>query len=70
MPPPEPQTAPAPLASLVPRDATPTREELCVVLERLEGNVVAVASYFGKDRRQIYRWARRAGIDLETFRRN
>jgi DNA-binding NtrC family response regulator len=33
-----------------------TREELKAVLERHEGSVRAVAGYYARDRRQIYRW--------------
>jgi transcriptional regulator with GAF, ATPase, and Fis domain len=57
-----------PLAVVVPRDITPTREELCAALERYDGNVAKVAEHFEKDRQQVYRWARRYGIDLERFR--
>jgi hypothetical protein len=38
------------------------------VLERFEGNVALVADYFGKDRHQIYRWAKRYEIDMDAFR--
>jgi DNA-binding NtrC family response regulator len=59
----------APLEALVPNDTAPTRADLCLVLEHFAGNVAQVASYFGKDRHQIYRWAERMNVDLETFRR-
>jgi transcriptional regulator with GAF, ATPase, and Fis domain len=57
-----------PLPLLVPPDRTPSKEGLETDIARLAGNVVRVAEYFGKDRRQIYRWASRYGIDVETFR--
>jgi transposase len=38
------------------RPPTPTKEELESVLTRLGGSVRATAKYFGRDRRQIYRW--------------
>jgi transcriptional regulator of acetoin/glycerol metabolism len=41
-------------------------EELLVVHE---GNVAAVARAMGKGRMQIHRWARRFGLDLESYRR-
>jgi hypothetical protein len=33
------------------------------------GNVVLVARALNRRRMQIYRWARRFGLDLESFRR-
>jgi sigma-54 dependent transcriptional regulator, acetoin dehydrogenase operon transcriptional activator AcoR len=58
-----------PLAVTVARDQTPTKDELCAALERYDGNVARVAEHFEKDRQQVYRWARRFGIDLESFRK-
>ena len=57
-----------PLEALVPRDRPPTRETLSLVLERLEGNVGRVADFFGKDRKQVYRWAEALGVELGHFR--
>lgn len=48
--------------------ATPTRDELCAVLEAMSGNVARVAEYYGKDRQQFYRWAKRHDIDLGAYR--
>ena len=68
-------TAPAgeapPAVALVPPAAgtTPSREELCALLERMDGNIARVAEHYGKDRQQIYRWAKRYDIDLEAYRR-
>jgi DNA-binding NtrC family response regulator len=53
-----------PLEALVPRDRVPDLPGLTLVLERLGGNVSKVAEYFGKDRKQIYRWAERLGVTL------
>ncbi|MBV8757103.1 MAG: sigma 54-interacting transcriptional regulator [Deltaproteobacteria bacterium] len=60
-----PRTAPI----LVPAGAMPTREELTALLEQMDGNVARVAEHLGKDRQQIYRWAKRYGLDVESFRR-
>jgi transcriptional regulator with GAF, ATPase, and Fis domain len=60
---------PAPIEVQVPRDRAPTREELCRILEHTGGNMAEVADYFGKDRRQVYRWAERLGVDPESFRK-
>lgn len=49
-------------------DATPNAEELRVVIEHFGGNVSRIAAFFGKERRQIYRWAARHGIDLDEVR--
>jgi transcriptional regulator with GAF, ATPase, and Fis domain len=61
--------APAlPLSVTVSREVVPTRDELCAALTRFDGNVARVAEHFGKDRQQVYRWARRHGIDMDSFR--
>ncbi len=57
-----------PLPLHVARDAVPTGGELRLVLKHFDGNISRVASFFRKDRRQIYRWARRLGIDVDRFR--
>jgi len=54
---------------LVPAGAMPTREELAALLEQMDGNVARLAEHLGKDRQQIYRWAKRYGLDVEAFRR-
>jgi DNA-binding NtrC family response regulator len=58
-----------PLALLVPPDAVPDAAGLSLVADRFHGNVSLVAEYFGKDRKQVYRWAERLGVDLDTKRR-
>jgi hypothetical protein len=50
-----------PIELLVPPDHVPDRAGLALVMERMGGNVSRVAEYFGKDRRQIYRWLERDG---------
>jgi transcriptional regulator with GAF, ATPase, and Fis domain len=59
-----PAPARPPLALAVPRDGTPSAADLARVLEHFAGNVAEVARFFGKDRRQIYRWAQRHGLVL------
>ena len=34
------------------------------------GNIAQVADYFGKDRKQIYRWAERFELDLAAIRKD
>ena len=46
------------------RDATPNREELRRVLEHFQGNVSRVATFFGRERRQVYRWAEQFALDI------
>jgi transcriptional regulator with PAS, ATPase and Fis domain len=60
--------AETPLEILVARDVTPGREQLEIVLGRLEGNMARVAEYFRKERRQVYRWVERHGLDPEAYR--
>ncbi|MFT3712818.1 MAG: sigma 54-interacting transcriptional regulator [Archangium sp.] len=55
-----------PLEVLVPRGRTPSREELVLVMERLEGSIAATAEFFGKDRKQVYRWLERFGIATDA----
>ena len=45
------------------------RERLIGLLTVHRGNVVAVSRAMATRRTQIYRWARRLGIDLDSFRR-
>jgi transcriptional regulator with GAF, ATPase, and Fis domain len=54
----------------VARDAVPARDELLAVVSYFGGNIAQVADYFGKDRKQIYRWAERYQIDVAAFRRD
>ena len=51
-----------------PREPAPSREELVDVLGRMAGNVARIAEHYGKDRQQVYRWVRRYGIDLSSYR--
>jgi DNA-binding NtrC family response regulator len=50
------------------RDAVPSADELRTVVEAHAGNVAQVAAFFGKDRRQIYRWAHALGVDIKALR--
>jgi len=55
-------TPPAPLAALVDPSAPPSREALARVLAEYDGRIADVARYFGKDRKQVYRWIERLGV--------
>ncbi|MEM6956668.1 MAG: sigma 54-interacting transcriptional regulator [Myxococcota bacterium] len=57
-----------PLALRVARDRAPNEEELRTLLQHFDANVARVADYFGKDRRQVYRWMDRYQIALEDLR--
>ncbi|MEM9862885.1 MAG: sigma 54-interacting transcriptional regulator [Myxococcota bacterium] len=50
------------------RDAMPSAEQLDALLAEFEGNVVRVAAFFDKDRKQIYRWIERYGLDPSAHR--
>ena len=65
-----PATLPAqlPIELTVRRDVAPSRDDLLAVLRHFDGNVAQVAAFFGKDRRQVYRWAERHGVDLTDSR--
>ena len=57
-----------PIEASVARDVAPTKVDLLRVLEAFDGNVARVAEFFRKDRQQIYRWAKRFEVDLESYR--
>src|SRR5690606_2153223 len=50
------------------RDVAPSRDELLHLLELHRGNVSQVAAFFGKGRRQVYRWAKDLGVDVGSTR--
>ncbi len=64
-----PVTRAAPVPTADRQEEPPTREELCRALEAESGNMAKVAERFGKDRRQVYRWVERLGIEPELFRK-
>jgi DNA-binding NtrC family response regulator len=55
------RVADLPLELLVPPDHVPDAAGLAIAMERMGGTVSRVADYFGKDRRQVYRWLERDG---------
>jgi DNA-binding NtrC family response regulator len=59
---------PLPLEVRIDRTATPSREVLCEVLAHFDGRVTATADFFGRSRRQLYRWMRRLRIDPGAYR--
>ena len=64
-------TAPAEVPVALTVDATasqPTAEDLIKVLRYHRGSVALTAAFYGRDRRQIYRWLERLGLDAESFR--
>ncbi len=57
-----------PLSVHVASDIEPTTDDLRLALQHHKGNIAQVAEFFGKDRRQIYRWAEKLGVDMDAFR--
>jgi transcriptional regulator of acetoin/glycerol metabolism len=53
---------------VVDRARTPSRDDLVRVLQKFAGNVAEVAEFFGKDRKQVYRWLEKHGLDADSFR--
>jgi DNA-binding NtrC family response regulator len=51
-----------------PMAASPSQRDLERVLRHFGGSVAEVATYFGRDRRQVYRWLKRYEIDPDSFR--
>ncbi len=60
--------AEVPLALRIPRDAVPNAAELAEVIRHFGGSFARAAEYFGRDRKQIYRWLERLGVDPASFR--
>lgn len=57
-----------PLALRIAADTPPNAEQLREVVRHFDGNIARVAAFFGKDRRQIYRWAERLQVDIDAAR--
>ncbi len=66
--PPRGETSPPPLESLIDRSRAPNRDELAQVLSPFDGSIALVTDFFGKDRRQVYRWLERLGLDANAAR--
>lgn len=49
-------------------DASPTRGELDALLRDARGNIKAIAEAKSWHRMQVYRWARRYGLDPKFYR--
>ncbi|MCE9575229.1 MAG: sigma 54-interacting transcriptional regulator, partial [Deltaproteobacteria bacterium] len=65
----EPVAAEAPLALAVDASAAnPSAADLVKVLRHHRGSVALTAAFYGRDRRQVYRWLERHGLDAEAFR--
>jgi DNA-binding NtrC family response regulator len=47
----------------------PSRDELSLLLARFDGDVVGVAQFYAKDKRQVYRWLKRHDLKIADFRR-
>ena len=54
-------------SGLEPRGDDPLAR-LPALVEAHRGNIARVAEALGKDRKQVYRWVRRLGIDLDDYR--
>jgi transcriptional regulator with GAF, ATPase, and Fis domain len=58
---------PSPTETVAASDA-PSRDELAELLTRHHGNVSDLAKHYGKDRKQIYRWLQKHGLNGDDFR--
>ena len=61
-------TSEPPLSLTVRPDATPSADELARVIRHYGCNIAQVATFFGRDRRQIYRWIDRYDLDVDALR--
>ncbi len=57
-----------PLALLVDRE-DPSREDMVRVLSQFRGNLSQMAEFFGRDRKQMYRWLRKYGLEVAAYRK-
>ncbi len=55
-------------ASAVDIQVVPSRDELAGLLTRFNGDVGAIAHFFARDKRQVYRWLKRHDLKLSSFR--
>lgn len=55
-------------ASAVDIQIVPSRDELAGLLERFRGDVAALATFFARDKRQVYRWLKRHDLKLSAYR--
>lgn len=55
-------------ASAVNIQVVPSREELTKLLKKFNGDVASMASFFARDKRQVYRWLKRHDLKLSAFR--
>lgn len=51
-----------------PASDEPSRDALVELLQHYRGNVVKVAKHLGKDRKQVYRWLERSGLQAAAYR--
>jgi sigma-54 dependent transcriptional regulator, acetoin dehydrogenase operon transcriptional activator AcoR len=61
-------SAPTPLELLVDRSVAPSSEVLLRVIKHFGGNILLVSEFFGRHRRQVYRWMERYQIDPGAIR--
>jgi transcriptional regulator with PAS, ATPase and Fis domain len=66
-PPRQAELTPAPTALFAPGEV-PTKQQLRQLVEEFHGSVKDIASFLGKDRKQIYRWLQRDSIDPDAYR--
>jgi DNA-binding NtrC family response regulator len=57
-----------PAVPVLARGEVPSTPQLRRLAEEFHGNIKHIASFLGKDRKQIYRWLRRAHIDPSVYR--
>jgi transcriptional regulator with PAS, ATPase and Fis domain len=65
----QPASVAGPVSAPVSPEDDALRAEIIAALDRHGGNVTAAAKELGKHREQLHRWARRLGINLDSFRR-
>ena len=59
---------PVAMRSVPPLADAPTRVDLERLLSQHQGRVADIATQLGKDRKQVYRWLKRHGLNADTYR--
>ncbi len=47
----------------------PSRDDLAMLLQRFDGNIVKLAQFYARDKRQVYKWLKRHDLKISDYRK-